>query len=324
MTVDAALREAAAILRRATFVVAAGHVSPDGDALGSALGLVAAARAAGKEAVASFGEPFVLSDTFDFLPLDLLVPPGEFPREPDVMVAFDTAAFDRLGSLAGPARAAGTLIVVDHHSSNEGFGDVVVIDPARGASAELAFLLIKEAGWPIDIDCATALYAGIVADTGRFQYSSTSPDTLRLAAELLEIGVRPELVGQHLFERVPFGYLRLSAAVLQRAEIDEALGIVWSVMDNEDLAAAGVSYADSDPLIDDLRIAREADVALLIKQLNKGYKASLRSRGATDVGAVAVEFGGGGHHNAAGFSHDGPPGAIVDAVKALIPEHRAS
>lgn len=324
MSIEAGLRAAADILRRARSIAAVGHVSPDGDALGSALGLVAAARAAGKQAVASFGEPFVLSDTFGFLPLGLLVPPGEFPSEPEVMVAFDTAAFDRLGSLAPAAKAAKTLIVVDHHESNEGFGDVVIIDPKRGASAELAYLLIKETGFPIDIDAATALYAGIVADTGRFQYSSTSPETLRLAAELMEVGVRPEVVGQNLFEKLPFGYLRLSAIVLQRAELDTDVGIVWSVMTDADLEATGLEYADSDPLIDDVRVAREADVALLLKEVTRGFKGSLRSRGATDVGAIAVELGGGGHHNAAGFTHSGPPDEIVTAVKALVPKHRSS
>lgn len=290
------------------------HVSPDGDAIGSALALAHAARGAGVEAVVSFGEPFVLGPAYGFLDTTPLVLPSEFPTEPEVMVVFDVASVDRLGELGAVAARAGTVVIVDHHASNSGFGDVQVIDPDMAASAQLATYLIEALGWEIDETIATCLLTGIVTDTGRFQYSATDGETLRVAARLLDAGARPEVIGQHVYESVPAGYLALSARVLGRAVLEEERRFIWSTVYLDDLVASGVRYEETDPLIDDLRVAREADVAALLKQVDGGFKVSLRSRGRVDVGRIASEAGGGGHHNAAGFTGS----ADVDEVLAVI------
>ena len=318
MSIDDAIRRAADALQSAETIGTLGHVSPDGDALGSALALALAARRAGKTAVASFGEPFVVPANLRFLPAEPLVHPADFPTQADVVVAFDTASADRLGSLGPAAETAATFVVADHHVSNDGFGDIAIVDPASAASGELAYRLIRAAGWEIDGDVARCIYTALVADTGRFQYSATTPATLRMAAELMEIGVRPEEVGQHLYEEVPFGYLALASRVLGRAELDEQRSLVWSVVQLADLAATGVGYEAADGLIDDLRVAREADVALLLKEVDGGMKGSLRSRGRVDVGAIAVALGGGGHRNAAGFTVDAAVDDVVGAVTAHL------
>jgi phosphoesterase RecJ-like protein len=310
------LQQAADALAGASAVATAGHVAPDPDALGSAVALARSARLAGKEAVVSFGEPFVVPSSFAFLPLDELVPPGEFPENPEVMVAFDTASLDRLGSLASSANRAKTLIVIDHHASNTGFGDIAIVEPDAAASGMLAYELIRLLGWPVDAAVATALWAAIVADTGRFQYSNTSPQVLRIAADLVEAGAEPDVVGQALYEEVPHGYLTVASRVLGRSALEGQL--VWSVLWHDDLKAGGIGYEDADPLIDQLRIAREAGAALLLKETATGFKGSLRSRGVFDVGAVAVALGGGGHHNAAGFDHPGPPEKAVADVMGLL------
>jgi phosphoesterase RecJ-like protein len=302
MTTDR-IEAAAGLLVGAGRLAVSCHIGPDGDALGSALGLAHAARLDGREAVVSFGGGLGLPETYDFLDQAPLVAPSEFPAEPEVMVVFDVGVADRLGELAANARAAGKLIVVDHHPNPEpGFGDVQVIDPGAGAAAQLCFYLIRELGWPVDETVATCLLTGLVTDTGRYQYSSTSGELLRVAAELLDAGARPELIGQRVYESVPFGYLAVAAAVLGRARLEPELGLVWSVVERADLEAAGVGYEDLDPLIDDLRVAREAGVAVLLKEVPEGYKGSLRSRGGVDVRAIAAAEGGGGHHNAAGFT----------------------
>ena len=131
------LQQAAEVLKDADAVFVVGHIAPDADALGSAVALARSARLAGKEAAASFGEPFVVPPSFEFLPLDELVAPDDFPEKPDVMVAFDTASMARLGSLAEAAGQAGTLIVIDHHASNTGFGDISVVAP----EADCAYVL---------------------------------------------------------------------------------------------------------------------------------------------------------------------------------------
>jgi bifunctional oligoribonuclease and PAP phosphatase NrnA len=294
------------------------HINPDGDALGSALALAHAARAVGVEAVVSFGGEFVVPESLQFLDLGPLVAVNEFPEEPECLVVFDVAAPDRLGEIAGNASRAGTVIVIDHHLSNDGFGDIAVIDSDAAASAQLATYLIEGLGWPIDETVALCLMTGLVTDTGRFQYSATTGEVMRIAGRLLDTGMRPEIIGQEVYESAPFGYLAVSAAVLGRAQLEAERGLVWSTLTLSDLEDAGMEYSQTEGLIDDLRIAREADAALLLKQTDSGWKGSMRSRGGTDVAAIAGLFGGGGHRNAAGFHAAGPVDAILRRVREAL------
>ncbi len=313
------LREAAEIISGARSIAMACHIGPDGDALGSMLGLAAAASNRGVEVFPSFGEPFTVPDAFRFLPLDLLVKPAMLPAEPDVMVTFDAGSVDRLGVLAEPAGRARQLVVIDHHVSNTGFGSVNLIDPAAAATAEIVYLLLVEMGWDLDPVVATCLHVGMVTDTGRFQYSNTTPATLDVASKLVAAGARPEIIGQHVYEEVPFGYLGVAGLVLQRAVLEPERRLVWSVLTAADMERHGIGLDDTDPLIDAIRVARESDVAMLLKDLGDDrVKVSMRSRGRADVGAVAVALGGGGHHNAAGFNFAGSVEAALAAVRGLL------
>jgi phosphoesterase RecJ-like protein len=310
------IRRAAEALAAAEEVALACHVSPDGDALGSTLGLAHAAAATGKRVVASFGSPFAVGTQFEFLGLGPLVPPERFPEAPDLMVVLDVAAPDRLGELAASASRAGTLIVLDHHPTNPGFGHIRVVEPGAAATAELVYHLLRRLAWPIDRRVAAALLTGLVSDTGRFQYSSTGPSVLRMAARLVEAGASPAEIGRHLYEWLPFGYLQVSGSVLARARLEG--GLLWSVLFAADYEKAGVGTEDLDLLIDDLRVAREAEVTVLVKEVTGGWKVSLRSRGAVDVGALAAANGGGGHHNAAGFETGEDPGDIIAGIRRRL------
>lgn len=295
------------------------HVGPDGDALGSMLGLAAAARRRGKAVWASFGEPYSVPEAYRFLPVDLLVPPAEVPAQPEVMVTFDAGSIDRLGDLAEPAAAARTLIVIDHHVTNPGFGHINLVAPEAAATAEVVFHLLEALGWPIDQTVATCLHTGLVTDTGRFQYSNTTPETLRIASRLVEAGAEPAAIGRHVYEEVPFGYLQVAAKVLAQTELDRERRLVWSVLRAQDLAEAGIGLEETDQLIDAIRVAREADVAMLVKELEpERSKVSLRSRGRVDVGAIALELGGGGHHNAAGFTVPLAADRAVEEVRSRL------
>ena len=315
------IKAAIAVLAEADSVAVSCHVNPDGDAVGSALGFALAAVKAGKEVVVSFGEPFLLPDSFSFLPVETFVAPAEFPKEPKVMITFDAADGERLGTLAEAAASAETLIVVDHHMTNQGFGHINIIDPQSAATALLAFTLIKELGWEIDADIATCLHVGLVTDTGRFQYSTTTADVFRTAAELVEAGADPDLIGRMIFENAPFGYLAVAATVQERATLEEDLSLVWSVLSEEDLTEAGLTREDAEGLIDYIRIAREADVAVLIKQNPEGTKASLRSRAVVDVGSLALALGGGGHARAAGFTSDGDASETIERIRTYLRDH---
>jgi phosphoesterase RecJ-like protein len=314
------LEKAGRILADSDELVMACHVGPDGDALGSMLAVAQAADTAGKRAIPSFGAPFTVIPSFRFLPTELLVPPVGVPERPKLMVTFDSGNIDRLGELARPAAQAECLIVVDHHGAGSGgFGHINLIDPAAAATAEIAYLLIQAAGWKVDKRVATCLLTGLVTDTGRFQYSNTTPATLALAAELVAAGARPEVIGQHIYEETPFGYLHVAARVLQRSQLDRARELVWSILYTSDLEACGITLADTDPLIDLIRLPIEAGTALLLKEQGPGwFRGSLRSRGKADVGRIAQALGGGGHRNAAGFSFNGAPEAAVSIVSELL------
>lgn len=324
MTIDSSIiEEAAAAIEEADQIALACHVGPDGDALGSMLGLALAARNAGKEAVASFGSPFVLPPSLSFLPLDILVPPNEFPETPELMVVLDVGSTERLGELGSHVSDSGKVMVIDHHVTNEGFGDIAVVDPAAAATGELVFAILGELGWKITPEVAMCLLTALVTDTGRFSYSNTSPLTLRIAADLLEAGADPSVVGRHVYEEEPFGYLKALAVAMDRATLDPELGVVTTSITQQDLDEADVDWSDTENLIDVLRLAVEADTAVLVKGHKDGrVKVSMRSRGSTDVGGLAVAMGGGGHRLAAGFTVDGEIDAVLEGVLARIEDFR--
>jgi bifunctional oligoribonuclease and PAP phosphatase NrnA len=306
-------------LRSARSIGVVGHVNPDGDALGSMVALALAARESGRVGLASFSPPFVVPDELSMLDVSVLVPPDDFPDGLDVAVAVDTSVRHRVGVLAPAMEAAHTLAVIDHHISDGTWGDVVMVDRTAAATTEMVFDVISALEWPITPAIATALYVGIVTDTGRFQYSSTSPRTHEIAAELLRIGVEQDVIGQRLFEEAPFGYYEVASRVLDRAVLDEDHAFVWSMLTPEDLEASGLAYHETDALIDLVRLARGTQVACLLKVREPGVvKGSLRSRGEVDVAAIARTFGGGGHHNAAGFTSNDPIDTIIEQVVAHL------
>jgi phosphoesterase RecJ-like protein len=239
------------------------------------------------------------------------------------MVVLDAGSAGRLGDLAPNAEKAKTLVVLDHHVTNEGFGHISVVDGTAAATAELVYDLLRLLDWPLTPVVATCLHTALVSDTGRFTYSATSPKTFRIAAELVEAGANPPEIGRHLYEEAPFGYLEAAGAALTRARLDEARGVVSTFITQQDLDEAGIDWGDIDNLIDTLRLAVEADVAVLAKVHADGrVKVSLRSRGGTEVGGLAAAFGGGGHRLASGFTTEGDPEAVLAKVVEAVEAHR--
>ena len=318
------LDRAAEVLTGATDVALACHINPDPDALGSMLGLAEFLRARGKKVVCSFGNvPFEAPRWIGVLSgADVLVPPSEFPKQPAVMVTLDCASTDRLGALLGCANKAKELIWIDHHVSNEGAGTVPIIDPHASSTAEMVFRLMKRMGGEIPVGAAASLYAGIVTDTGRFQYQSTSPETLRLAAELRTYPFDHARLAQAMFEDNSVAYLRLLAIGLGRLELVADADLVWTYLTQEDILREGIPMGETDDLIDVIRTAREADVAAVLKQQKDGrFKVSMRSRGDHDVAAIAAARGGGGHVLAAGYT---AKGSLEEAARDLVDALKAS
>jgi phosphoesterase RecJ-like protein len=326
-SLDAAFDRAAEVLRDAGEVAMACHVNPDPDALGSMLGLSAFLRARGVRTVCSYGnEPFEHPRWVADLPgSHALVPPKRFPKRPDVMVTLDCASADRLGNLQPFASRARELVWIDHHATNPGLGTVTIIDPHASSTAELVWRLIGRMGGEVPVESAICLYAGLVTDTGRFQYQAVTPATLRLAAELREFPFDHARLAQVLFEDNVLPYLRVLGTALRRLEHDEEASLVWTYLTQADLQEAGLGVGDTDDLIDVIRTAREADVAAVFKQQRDGrFKGSMRSRGGHDVAAVAAAFGGGGHRLAAGFTAKGGLEDAADDVARLLREQSTS
>ncbi|MFC6934934.1 bifunctional oligoribonuclease/PAP phosphatase NrnA [Actinomadura yumaensis] len=303
------------------------HVAPDGDALGSMLALAQALRALGKNAYASFGEPFTVPGILRFLPgQDLLVEPGRLPAAPELMISLDAAGAARLGSLAeraGRAERDGALIVVDHHASNTGFGVVRLVDPDAAATAVLVDELVRRLGVPLDRDIAQGLYAGLASDTGSFKYPCTTPQVHDLAGRLLAAGVRAEAVSRELWDRAPFGYLQVLAGALARARLERdaagGRGLVWTTIARTDRDARDVPYDQLEGVIDQLRRTDEAEVAVVCKEDDVGdWYVSTRSKGGVDVGRACVALGGGGHSTAAAFTASGEPADIIDGLRAAL------
>lgn len=315
------LERAAAVLKGATEVAIACHVNPDADALGATLGLSLFLRSRGVRTICSFpNEPFELPRWALELPgREALVEPTAFPKEPAVMVTCDVASMDRLGMLTPSANRAGELIWIDHHRSNDGLGTVPLVDPEASSTCEIVFRLSKTIGGDLSDEAATCLYAGIVTDTGRFQYQAVRPETLRVAAELREHAFDHAHLARVLYEDNRAAYLRVLGVALGRVELDPDADLVWTYLVQEDLAAGSVGSAEADDLIDVVRTAREADVAAVVKQQRDGrFKVSMRSRGAHDVSAVAQRFGGGGHRLAAGYTSNHGLAGTVERLKAAL------
>lgn len=312
---------AVAVVQGAQVAVVVGHINPDADALGSALGLAAALQSAGVQACATFdAEPFAVPQSLRWLPhQELLRAPADCPQQPDTVIAVDCAAADRLGRLLALAQAARAFLVIDHHRSNPGFGDVQLIDPTVPAAGVLVAQLLERADLPSSPAIATDLYAAIASDTGGFRFAGTSSDTHRLVAGLLDQGVDPEYVGRQLFAARSLSVARLAARTLGAATVvPEAAGgqgALLGVISQADRAEFGVHYDDVESIITDFAAITATDVAVIAKQDDRGvWRVSMRSRGGTDVGNLCSARGGGGHRQAAGFT------AQATTAKAAVTE----
>jgi phosphoesterase RecJ-like protein len=325
---EAELGRAADVVRglpRDASVLLVCHVNPDGDALGSMLGFGLGLRALGfTNVVATFPEPFEVASVFQFLPgQELLVAPAHAPTAPDLGISFDAAAASRLGELVPALQAAPVWIMLDHHASNAGFGGIRLIDPFAAATSVVAARLLDALEVPFDRAIATNLYTALTTDTGSFRFDLTTADVHLLAARLVAAGARPAEVALRVFDSRPFATLRLLTTVLGRAELDRAAagggGLVTAWATLADLAEHDVPPNMLESFMDVLRTAEEADVACMVKPVEEGrWAVSLRSRGATDVSAVAVALGGGGHRLAAGFTGYGSVSDVLAAVRAKL------
>jgi phosphoesterase RecJ-like protein len=306
------------VIREAGRVTTICHENPDADTLGAAIALAVVAERLGKTAEVVSGDP--VPPFLEFLPRSAGV--RSVPQlEPDVAIVVDAGDLARTGSVARDCAdwlASATIVNIDHHVSNPGYGAVQLIDTDAAATCEIVAILLPELGVPLDRELATLLMAGIVQDTHTFAHPNATPRTLRVAADLLAAGAQLSAINRAIYADKPFSTLRLWGLILAGAE--ERLGgrIVHASMTLAMLAETGEQPTASEGFVDLLGTTKHADVNVLFKEVEpRRVRVSVRTSEKADAVAITSVFGGGGHARAAGCTLEVPLAEARELVLAV-------
>ncbi len=322
------LEQVADELRGADRLLLTTHENPDGDALGSLLGMHLLLSQLDKDAAMFLAaDEFPLPHEYRYLPLEgvLNAPPADLDER--LVVFLDCGNIDRMP--ADFLRAEGIRIVnIDHHHDNTRFGEVNLVDPLASCTAELVWRLAHELGAELTPPMAEALYVGLVTDTGRFMYRSTGAEAHRMAAELIDAGASPHAVNRQVFESLPFCRLELLARGLARVVRFDDGAITTTHLTRDDFAETGAEETDSEGIVDHLRSVDGTAVAVLVRDLLAEDRAGLRKvsmravDGEVDVSRIARGHGGGGHLQAAGFTTALEVPELLERVRAEVGAQR--
>ena len=313
---NASFEQIGDVFRRHQSFVLISHVRPDGDAIGSQLGLGFALLAAGKS-VRMFNEDG-LPDNLAFLRGSdrIELPPAE-PVDVEVVIALDTATRPRLGDACLHAASKGKLwLNIDHHISNPKYGDLNLIDATSPATGEILYELITALDLPLPEESRDALYVAVSTDTGSFQYPSTTAKTYDMAADLIRRGLDVGTINSNTYDNHPFRRLALLRALLNTLELTADGMVAYWTLDEKTRVDLALNAEDSEGLIDVIRAIRGVQVAVFFEELPDGKsRVSMRSKDRRyDVCQIAAEFGGGGHALAAGIRMKDP----LDLAKARV------
>jgi len=314
-------------LRGAERLLLITHENPDGDALGSLLAMHEILIALGKDSLMFMPEQgFALPHEYREMPFDLRVDTPPADVEERLIVFLDCGNIDRM-PVDFVQREGIRIVNIDHHHDNTRFGSLNLVMAGASSTAEIVFGLAKELEVDLTPRIAEALYVGVVTDTGRFMYESTTPEAHRMAAELIEAGVDVHAVYRRLYEELPFRRLALQARALARVERHERGLLTLTHVKRDDFEATGSTDTDSEGVIDRIRVVEGTAVAALVRDLTgtesgpQRRKVSLRSTdGRVDVSRIARSHGGGGHQRAAGFTTDSDMPSLVESLRSDIRE----
>jgi len=319
------LADAAAAIHQSQTIVLACHVNPDGDALGSLLGLALALLPLGKTLVclSEDGVPDILR----FLPSAALVQRATGQAAFDLALVVDSGDLPRVGKTVQPVIGRARQVVdIDHHVTTGAFGDIRVLDARAASTAEIVYALLLALQTPITPEIATCLFTGIITDTGSFRFQNVTPNTLQVAAALLEAGAPPAFISENVFENRTFAATRLLGHALSSLKQTPGGRIVWAHITASDFAELGATDQDTEGIVSYVRGVRDAEVGILFREMAAGgIRVSLRSRETVNVAAVAEKFGGGGHRMASGCTVNLPlaeaEAAVTQAILAAQTEH---
>ena len=304
------------------------HISEDADALGSAAAFMSAAEAMGKRADVYISEK--PEDKLDFFG-DIFTVYDDNARLEiyDLCVCLDSGDLNRLGSRIEIFRNARHTVNIDHHITNPGYAEANLVEGGMSSTGEILYGLFEKMGVKITKYIAEALYTSIAGDTGGFKYSNVSPDTMRIAAALLECGIDHAAICRRLFDLYKPAVLKMRGSVMEniREYYNGRLCVV--TVGDEDFAHFGVSEKDIGEIVNIPRMVEGCEIAVSVRKSGDKVKVSFRSNGKYDVSGLAVSFGGGGHKMAAGVTFEGQTAEqtermIVDACKGFFNENEGS
>jgi len=309
-------------IRDSKAICVAGHVRPDGDCIGSQLGLTMALRAEGKKVVCWNEDP--TPQKYAFLDPDRLIQKPRPGLAFDCVIALDTASFERLGKTGHCVARRKMLINIDHHPSNTRYADLNWIAARAPSTGELVFQLLKAARWPITQPMADCLFTAVSTDTGSFQYPTTRPGTYHVAGELVRRGADLAKICDEVYQSYPLSRARLLKHVYSHFRLTHHDQIAYFWLKQADFARTGAASADSEGLIDHIRAIEPVVVACVFEEMEPELtRISLRSKSEkVNVNDIAAQFGGGGHQAAAGARIRGKPLAVqrrvIDAIRKAL------
>lgn len=285
------------------------HINPDGDAIGSLLGLGLALETM-KKKVQLYNQSAIPA-VYQFLPSI-----HRIKQDPGNMEAYDTAVvldcsdLQRIGDAAEAVSRIPAVINIDHHVTNNRFGNFQLIDPGASATAEIVYRIVRAMDVPVTMSMAYAIYTGIMADTGSFRFSNTTPEAFRVSHEMISAGADPHTVAHHVYETISLSRIKLLTMLFDTIELSEDGAFSIMTLTQNMLSASGTEIADVNGLINYAKRIENVKVAALLYERRNAkisgrsgshYHVSLRSDGSVNVSSIASAFGGGGHISAAGF-----------------------
>jgi phosphoesterase RecJ-like protein len=305
-------------LRESHTVCVVGHIRPDGDCVGSQLGLTLALRNEGKK-VTCWNEDRI-PEKYEFLDRDGILQKPRKGMKFDCVVATDAASLERLGSVGRCVTNRKLLINIDHHESNTRFADLNWVSAHEPSTGELIYRLLKIAKWPISKRIADCLFTAVSTDTGSFQYASTRPGTFHAAGELVSRGADLARICDEVYQSYPLSRARLLRHIYSHFRLTHEDQIAYFWLKKADLARTGADSSDSEGLIDHIRAIAPVVVACVFEEIDPQLtRISLRSKSEkVNVNAIAAQFGGGGHPAAAGARIPGSPLSAQRKVIAAI------
>lgn len=287
------------------------HENPDGDAVGSVLGLYFGLKKLKKFVVPVLPDP--VPKIYSFLKGSDQIKQDFDLDEIEVAIVLDCADIGRVENLKKKLTKIPKKINIDHHPSNFSFGEINYIDPKSSSTSELVLKILNKLNIKIDKDISYALYTGLMTDTGGFRFANTNLNTFKAATFLVKNGANSFYISEMVYSMKPLKALKLLGRALEKLKKEN--GIIFSILTLDDFKEFDAEEEDAEGVVEFLNKSNEANIAILFKQKNNGfYKVSLRSKGDIDVKDIAIKFGGGGHMNAAGFDIKENPKSVLEKI----------